>query len=68
MTIYMVAFLLLMIFASRTTAGEYFVATDGEASNDGTRETPWPSVEHALSITGGGHTNWSQVVVATLVS
>ena len=33
-----------------------YVATDGKAENDGSRAKPWPSVEHALSRLGGGHT------------
>ena len=37
-------------------AGTYYVATDGKPENDGSRAKPWPSVEHALSRVGGGHT------------
>jgi len=37
-------------------AASYYVATDGKQDNDGSREKPWPSVEHALSKVGGGHT------------
>ena len=36
--------------------GAYYVATDGKAENDGSAAKPWPSVEHALSKAGGGHT------------
>jgi hypothetical protein len=34
----------------------YYVATDGKAEHDGSWPKPWPSVEHALSKVGGGHT------------
>jgi parallel beta-helix repeat protein len=37
-------------------AGTYYVATDGKPENDGSRDKPWPSVEHSLSKVGGGHT------------
>ena len=39
-----------------TNAETYYVATDGKADNDGSREKPWASVEYALSKVGGGHT------------
>jgi len=42
--------------ATSANAGTYYVATDGEAENDGSKEKPWPSVEYALSKVGGGHT------------
>ncbi len=42
--------------AASANAGEYYVAVDGKAENDGSREQPWPSVECALSRVGGGQT------------
>ena len=48
---------ILLLFTSGTgLAAEFFVAADGEETNDGGRESPWPSVEYALSQVGGGHT------------
>ncbi len=34
----------------------YYVSPDGRPENNGSLEKPWPSVEHALSKVGGGHT------------
>jgi hypothetical protein len=48
--------LLLMSTAMAASAETSYVATDGQAENDGSRAKPWPSVEHALSKLGGGHT------------
>jgi len=36
-------------------ANEYYVSPTGQTSNDGSREAPWPTVEHALDRVGGGH-------------
>jgi len=48
----------LCLLATTVTASgaTYIVATDGKADNDGSRAKSWPSVEHALSKVGGGHT------------
>ncbi len=48
--------LFLMNAAMAASAATGYVATDGKAENDGSRAKPWPSVEHALSQLGGGHT------------
>ena len=48
--------LTLTILTLPALADTYYVATDGSAENDGSRDSPWPSVEHALSQVGGGHT------------
>ena len=48
--------LLVMTVATAAPAGTYYVATDGKLENDGSRTGPWPTVEHALSKVGGGHT------------
>ncbi len=37
-------------------AASYYVGPDGRPEGDGSRERPWPSVEHALSQAGGGQT------------
>jgi parallel beta-helix repeat protein len=37
-------------------ASPCYVAMDGKPEGDGSRERPWPSVEHALSQVGGGQT------------
>lgn len=50
------AFLLITVLVTSASAEKYYVATDGEAENDGSNEKPWPSVEYALSKVGGGHT------------
>ena len=42
--------------APAPTGPVYYVGSDGVASNDGSRARPWPTVEHALSQTGGGAT------------
>jgi parallel beta-helix repeat protein len=42
--------------ASAAGAEIYYVAPDGKMEGDGSNEKPWPSVEHALSQVGGGHT------------
>ena len=48
--------LLLLSMAIAAPAANFYVATDGKIENDGSRAKPWPSVEHALSQVGGGHT------------
>lgn len=48
--------LLLLLAATAAPAATYFVATDGKAENDGSREKPWPAVGHALSKVGAGNT------------
>ena len=48
--------LLLVALAAAARAETYYVATDGKAENDGSREKPWPSVEFALQKVGGGNT------------
>jgi parallel beta-helix repeat protein len=48
--------LLVLASAIAASAATCYVSTDGKAENDGSREKPWPSVEHALSKLGGGHT------------
>jgi len=48
--------LLLVSTVMAAAAATGYVATAGKAENDGSREKPWPSVEHALSRLGGGHT------------
>jgi parallel beta-helix repeat protein len=42
--------------AMGANAETYYVAADGKPDNDGSAASPWPSVEHALSKVGGGHT------------
>ncbi len=37
-------------------ARTFYIAVDGSADNDGSRQHPWPSVEHALWKAGGGST------------
>ncbi len=37
-------------------AETYYIANDGKAENDGSRDKPWPAVEFALGKVGGGHT------------
>ena len=37
-------------------AASYYVGPDGRPEGDGSRERPWPSVEHALSQVGSGQT------------
>ena len=50
-------FTVLMALTAMTAhAGTYYVATDGKPDNDGSPGKPWPTVEHALSKVGGGHT------------
>ena len=46
----------MMVLVSSASAETYYVATDGETENDGSDDSPWPSVEYALSKVGGGHT------------
>jgi parallel beta-helix repeat protein len=48
--------LFIVALPAYANTGIYYVATDGKAENDGTKEEPWPSVEYALSKVGGGHT------------
>ncbi len=36
--------------------GTYYVSPSGSASNDGTENSPWPSVAYALGKVGGGNT------------
>jgi hypothetical protein len=48
--------LFLLATAVAASAATGYVATDGKPENDGSRAKPWPSVEHALSRLGGGHT------------
>jgi hypothetical protein len=48
--------LLLIVAASITGAETHYVAADGKAENDGSRERPWPSAEFALAKVGGGGT------------
>lgn len=48
--------LLVMVITAVANAETYYVATDGNENNNGTKEKPWPSVKFALSKTGGGHT------------
>lgn len=48
--------LFIAILATSANADTYYVAADGKADNDGSKEKPWPSVEYALSKVGGGHT------------
>jgi hypothetical protein len=38
------------------SADTYYVSTEGNTENDGSRKRPWPTVEHALSRVGGGKT------------
>jgi hypothetical protein len=38
------------------SADTYYVSTEGNTENDGSREKPWPTVEHALAQVGGGKT------------
>jgi parallel beta-helix repeat protein len=38
------------------SADTYYVSTDGRTGNDGSRDKPWPSIEHALAQVGGGQT------------
>jgi parallel beta-helix repeat protein len=45
-----------LVLATAAQAGTFYVATSGTPDGDGTRERPWPSVLHALSQVGGGHT------------
>lgn len=48
---------LLVLATAVTAAGAtYYDGTDGKADNDGSRVKPWPSVEHAVSKVGAGHT------------
>jgi parallel beta-helix repeat protein len=42
--------------AGSLSADTYYVSTEGNTENDGSRERPWPTVEHALSQVGGGKT------------
>lgn len=37
-------------------AATYYVSSNGQQTNDGTRESPWPSVLYALKQVGSGHT------------
>jgi len=45
-----------LMMATSAGAGTYYVATNGALSNKGTSDSPWPSVNHALQMVGGGHT------------
>jgi parallel beta-helix repeat protein len=47
---------LIAVGAMLANAGTYYVATDGKPDSDGSPGKPWPTVEHALSKVGGGHT------------
>lgn len=46
----------LAMAAAAGHASPYYVATDGRLDGDGSRERPWPTVEHALSQVSGGQT------------
>ncbi len=48
--------LLTCVAMSVARAGEYYVSPAGSEQDDGSRGSPWPSVEHALDQVGGGHT------------
>ena len=48
--------LFIATIAMAANAETYYIATDGKADNDGSKEKPWHSVEYALSKVGGGHT------------
>lgn len=50
------ASLFIAALTTSTNAETYYVAIDGKADGDGSKEMPWPSVEYALSKVGGGHT------------
>lgn len=39
-----------------TTGGQYYVSPTGSTTNDGSQNSPWPSVAFALSKVGGGNT------------
>ncbi len=43
-------------YAPAPSGQAYYVGSNGTTSNDGSRARPWPTVEHALSQTGGGAT------------
>jgi hypothetical protein len=47
---------MMMAAAGQVHAARLYVSTDGREANDGSREKPWPSVEHALSRVGAGNT------------
>ena len=55
-------------------AEEFYVSTDGSEHNNGTKNSPWHSVEFALSNVGGGNTiillpgNYWKVKASTLWS
>jgi parallel beta-helix repeat protein len=46
----------LTTMALSVSADTYYVSGEGSTENDGSREKPWPTVEHALSKVGGGKT------------
>jgi len=50
------AVLAVTVIATSASAETYYVATDGKESNNGSAESPWPSVNYALARVGGGHT------------
>lgn len=45
-----------MMAVTGAQAASYYVGADGKADGDGSRERPWPTVEHALSKVGSGQT------------
>ncbi len=48
--------LFLMSVATAAHGATYYVATDGKADGDGSKDKPFSSVEAALAKVGGGHT------------
>ncbi len=44
------------VFAAPSMGGSYYVSPSGSALNDGTQDSPWPSVTYALIKVGGGNT------------
>ncbi len=45
-----------ILVAGSVHAANYYVAPYGARDGDGSRDRPWPTVAHALSVVGGGQT------------
>ena len=45
-----------VLLCAAANAAEHYVATDGKASNPGTKARPWPTIGHALKKVKAGDT------------